>query len=107
MSYASLSSYDQDDGNVLLQGFDEDFDPPAPDVYECPICLLVLRMPMQTECGHRFCKGCILKVVRYYDKMVVSWSGFVWMKMKNTSFNDTIPISQFILHSYSIEFDLN
>ncbi|XP_066911274.1 TNF receptor-associated factor 6-like isoform X2 [Clytia hemisphaerica] len=50
--------------DVSLQGFDEHFDPPPPDVYECPICLLVLRMPMQTECGHRFCKSCILKVIR-------------------------------------------
>ena len=73
MSYTSLSSYDHDDGDVLLQGFDEVFDPPAPDVYECPICLLVLRLPMQTECGHRFCKGCILKVVRYilYCSMIL------------------------------------
>ena len=49
------------------QGFDEYFDPPAPDVYECPICLLVLNIPVQTECGHRFCKGCILKVVRFVN----------------------------------------
>ena len=46
------------------QGFDEVFIPPPPDVYECPICLLVLNQPMQTVCGHRFCKGCILKVLR-------------------------------------------
>ena len=46
------------------QGFDEMFVPPPPDVYECPICLLVLNQPMQTVCGHRFCKGCIFKVLR-------------------------------------------
>jgi len=59
---------DQDDD--MLQGYDEYFDPPAPDVYECPICLLVLRQPMQTECGHRFCKCCILKAVRYVYPMI-------------------------------------
>lgn len=62
-SMESLSSLDQSD-DVLEQGYDEYFDPPAPDSYECPICLLVLRKPMQTECGHRFCRGCILKAVR-------------------------------------------
>ena len=62
---SDYTSMEQDEpGNIFIQGFDEEFDPPAPDVYECPICLLVLRMPMQTECGHRFCKGCILKVIR-------------------------------------------
>ncbi|XP_065647117.1 TNF receptor-associated factor 6 isoform X5 [Hydra vulgaris] len=49
---------------IFQQGYDEHFDPPAPDVYECPICLLVLNAPVQTECGHRFCRGCILKVLR-------------------------------------------
>ena len=29
--------------------------------YDCPICLLVLREPQQTTCGHRFCKNCICK----------------------------------------------
>lgn len=58
-----MTSLDAPD-DVLEQGYDEHFDPPAPDAYECPICLLVLRKPMQTECGHRFCRGCILKVVR-------------------------------------------
>ena len=28
--------------------------------YECQICLLILRDPVQlSECGHRFCKLCI------------------------------------------------
>lgn len=61
----SFTSMDVDDNpEVLEQGFDEIFDPPAPDAYECPICLLVLNKPMQTVCGHRFCRGCILKVLR-------------------------------------------
>ncbi|XP_021344279.1 TNF receptor-associated factor 6-A-like, partial [Mizuhopecten yessoensis] len=27
--------------------------------YMCPVCLCVLKDPMQTSCGHRFCKACI------------------------------------------------
>ena len=31
----------------------------------CSICLLAMRSPVQTVCGHRFCKGCLLKAFRY------------------------------------------
>ncbi|KAF5287900.1 hypothetical protein FQA39_LY04074 [Lamprigera yunnana] len=38
-------------------------DPDAAQVpearFECPICLAWLRDPMQTSCGHRFCRKCI------------------------------------------------
>lgn len=27
--------------------------------YECPICLLYLRDPVLTHCGHKFCFCCI------------------------------------------------
>ncbi|GAB1608488.1 TNF receptor-associated factor 6-like isoform X2 [Argonauta hians] len=40
-------------------GYDYDFDPLPDQKYECPICLLILCEPIQTECGHRFCKSCI------------------------------------------------
>uniref|UniRef100_A0A8C5MM34 TNF receptor-associated factor n=1 Tax=Leptobrachium leishanense TaxID=445787 RepID=A0A8C5MM34_9ANUR len=43
------------------QGYDVEFDPPLESKYECPICLMALREAVQTPCGHRFCKACILK----------------------------------------------
>ena len=46
------------------EGYDEYFDPPLEDKYECRICLLVLREPVVTLCGHRFCRGCILRSIR-------------------------------------------
>ncbi|XP_030056662.1 TNF receptor-associated factor 6 [Microcaecilia unicolor] len=47
-----------------MQGYDVEFDPPLESKYECPICLMALREAVQTPCGHRFCKGCILKSLR-------------------------------------------
>lgn len=46
------------------EGYDEYFDPPLESKYECPICLLGLRHPVQTSCGHRFCRGCIVRSIR-------------------------------------------
>lgn len=42
------------------EGYDFDFII-RDEKYDCPICLLVLRDPLQTTCGHRFCKNCINK----------------------------------------------
>lgn len=33
--------------------------------YLCPICLMVLKVPTQTTCGHLFCKVCIKKWIQY------------------------------------------
>lgn len=51
------------------QGYDVEFDPPLESKYECPICLMALRSAVQTPCGHRFCRCCIQKSIRY-----VCWS---------------------------------
>ena len=52
------------DDEPRSEGYDEYFDPPLESKYECPICLLGLREPVQTSCGHRFCRGCILRSIR-------------------------------------------
>lgn len=62
--YKTLKQSMVDKEDEYAQGFDEHFEPAVSDTHECPICLLVLNNPMQTDCGHRFCKGCILRVVR-------------------------------------------
>lgn len=41
-------------------GHDYDFVGGLNRKYECPICLLCLRDPHQTSCGHRFCHSCIM-----------------------------------------------
>ncbi|KAM8938840.1 TNF receptor-associated factor 6 isoform 2-T2 [Pelodytes ibericus] len=46
------------------EGYDVEFDPPLENKYECPICLMALREAVQTPCGHRFCKACILQSLR-------------------------------------------
>ncbi|XP_070555563.1 TNF receptor-associated factor 6-like [Ptychodera flava] len=46
------------------EGYDVQFVPALEQKYECPICLMALRDPMQTECGHRFCRACIYRSIR-------------------------------------------
>nr|XP_053628633.1 TNF receptor-associated factor 6-A-like [Cherax quadricarinatus] len=45
------------------EGYDYEFVPPLDSKYECAICLLGLRSPVQTTCGHRFCKECIFNSI--------------------------------------------
>ncbi|KAH9518850.1 TNF receptor-associated factor 6-B [Bulinus truncatus] len=47
-----------------MEGYDYEFVPPVEQRYECPICLLILREPRQTKCGHRFCRDCIIRWLR-------------------------------------------
>nr|ALJ01851.1 TRAF [Mizuhopecten yessoensis] len=65
---ASGSGSDYSSGFQLNQGredgYDFEFVLPREDKYDCPICLLVLREPYQTECGHRFCQNCIKRWLR-------------------------------------------
>ena len=45
-------------------GFEADFVFQLEDKHRCPVCLLALREPMQTNCGHRFCRSCIKQVTK-------------------------------------------
>ena len=47
-----------------IVGYDELFEPPVQSDHECPICKMCLRDPVQTECGHHFCKSCIQRHMR-------------------------------------------
>ena len=55
------------------EGYDEFFDPPLESKYECPICLLGLREPVQTSCGHRFCGECIKRSLRLVLKVCIQY----------------------------------
>ena len=64
---SSLSSRHSNSESIhyLLENEEElVFIPKRDEKYDCPICLLVLREPVQTKCGHRFCRRCIEKWIR-------------------------------------------
>ncbi|KAL9954676.1 hypothetical protein ACROYT_G042239 [Oculina patagonica] len=43
----------------LPSGYDEDFVNAVEEDFQCLICHLPLKEPVQTRCGHRFCKECL------------------------------------------------
>ena len=47
--------------NDSSEGYDENFDLPLENEYECSICLFGLRDAVHTPCGHRFCHNCIVR----------------------------------------------
>ena len=64
-SSVSLETNDLPLSNEIMSaGYDEYFDPPLESKYECSICRLGLREPVQSSCGHRFCRGCIVRFIR-------------------------------------------
>ena len=51
--------------NNEIGGYDVEFLREHFDDMKCSICLLVLKEPVQAnECGHRFCKSCVLHVMK-------------------------------------------
>ena len=79
----SATESDEDNGSVF-EGIEEDvkkvadacespssplghsakFAYPLLKRHKCPICLFAMRNPVQTECGHLFCKGCLEAVLK-------------------------------------------
>ena len=43
----------------LPSGYDEEFVCKVEDDCICLICHLPLKEPVQTRCGHRFCRACL------------------------------------------------
>jgi len=47
-------------GNAAMpSGYDYELVVKVPDEYICTICHLTMKKPVQTKCGHRFCKACL------------------------------------------------
>ena len=47
-----------------MPGYEVKFVNPLLKRHECPICFFTMRNPVQTECGHRFCKECLEPVLK-------------------------------------------
>jgi len=47
-----------------MPGYDAKFKHPLLKRHECPICLYAMKVPVQTECGHLFCKECLEPVLK-------------------------------------------
>ena len=45
-------------------GFNARFVDELSDRYTCPICILALREPVISKCGHLFCNGCVRPLLR-------------------------------------------
>ena len=64
-----------------MSGYEAKFAHPLLKRHECPICLFAMRNPVQTECGHLFCKDCLEPVLKRrhpicpLDKEVISQEG--------------------------------
>ncbi|XP_027056332.1 TNF receptor-associated factor 6-like [Pocillopora damicornis] len=49
-------------------GYDEDFVEAVDEDLQCLICHLPLKEPIQTRCGHRFCKDCLEEYIRRHRR---------------------------------------
>ena len=67
-SSVSLLSGKSNSSSLAGRAADVDiiFIDPLEKKYECPVCVRVLRYPVQFEdCGHRCCSSCLPELLRY------------------------------------------
>ncbi len=63
------------------EGYDTDrFVPEVEEKFKCPICMMVLRNPIQTHCGHRYCHSCLAKWVRYVHVVLQSFINATYIR---------------------------
>ena len=56
---------DEEDTQPRFGGYEYEFVDEVSDSQKCPVCLLPMRDAVQTlECGHRFCKDCLQRILR-------------------------------------------
>ena len=56
---------DEEDTRPRFGGYEYEFVDEVSDSQKCPVCLLPMRDAVQTsECGHRFCKDCLHRILR-------------------------------------------
>ena len=53
-----------------MAGYKENFVATVEDDVKCSVCNLPLREPVQTRCGHRFCRECLEEATRRYDSFL-------------------------------------
>ena len=58
---------------TVFEGYDVSFVDPLEKDYECPVCLLAVRDPVQTPCGHSFCKICFNQISEYVNPLPAFW----------------------------------
>ena len=53
-----------------MAGYKENFVATVEDDVKCSVCNLPLREPVQTRCGHRFCRECLEEATRRYESFL-------------------------------------
>lgn len=56
---------DEHNDEPLYGGYDFVFVDELSPGQTCSICLVAMRNPVQTVCGHRFCEDCLVGTFRY------------------------------------------